>query len=93
MTDDGRAVLSDFGLSKVIDELAEPTGLTTSGHGGNVRWIAPELLFDQADEEGFGAKYSLTQKSDVWSFGCVAYEVRAAVSLRFCQVSANRCSC
>ena len=73
-------MLSDFGLSKVIDELAEPTGLTTSGHGGNVRWIAPELLFDQleAEEEGFDGNYAtLTQKSDVWSFGCVAYEVRA----------------
>jgi serine/threonine protein kinase len=86
VTDDGRAVLSDFGLSKVIDELAEPTGLTTSGHGGNVRWIAPELLVDQAEEEGFEGSYaSLTWKSDVWSFGCVAYEVRATVSPRFCR--------
>ncbi|KAJ2924641.1 hypothetical protein H1R20_g12446, partial [Candolleomyces eurysporus] len=78
VTDDGQAVLADFSLSKAIEELTEPTGFTTSGHGGNVRWIAPELLFDQAeDEKGeLDENYATrTRKSDVWSFGCVAYEV------------------
>ena len=30
VNDDGRAMLTDFGLAKVIEELAGPTGNTTS---------------------------------------------------------------
>jgi len=31
--DDGHAVLTDFGFSKVIEELTGPTGYTTSKRG------------------------------------------------------------
>ena len=81
VNDDGRAMLTDFGLAKVIEELAGPTGNTTSTCAGSVRWQAPELIFDtgseQDDDMGDAPKPSSpTPASDVWSFGCTAYEVR-----------------
>ena len=78
--DDGHAVLTDFGLSKVIEELTGPTGNTTSMLGGTIRWQAPELIFDEheEDEEGDSRKSGPfpSLSSDVWSFACTAYEVK-----------------
>ncbi|RDB31079.1 putative serine/threonine-protein kinase drkC [Hypsizygus marmoreus] len=69
ITDDGRAALSDFGLSQVIEDLLEgPTGFTPSNpQVGPPRWQAPELLEDDALQPGL--------ETDVWSFGCTAYEL------------------
>lgn len=68
IADDGHAVLSDFGLSQVIDELVGPTGWTlTNPDIGPVRWQAPELLIDENCHPSL--------KTDVWSFGCTAYEL------------------
>ncbi|KAF5372308.1 hypothetical protein D9615_009223 [Tricholomella constricta] len=69
ITDEGRAVISDFGLSQVIEDLlAGPTGFTPSNPVfGPTRWQAPELLVDDACQPGL--------ETDVWSFGCTAYEV------------------
>ena len=83
--DDGHAILTDFGLSKVIEELAGPTGNTTSMLGGTIRWQAPELIFDKHEEdgeEGHSRKSGscLSLSSDVWSFACTAYEVRVFTS-------------
>ncbi|RDB26366.1 Serine/threonine-protein kinase STY8 [Hypsizygus marmoreus] len=85
--DEGHGLLSDFGLSKVL-ALAGPTGNTTTTLAGSVRWQAPEMLFDDEDEEeeaekipgAFGGCSSrpssmLSLASDVWSFGCTAYEL------------------
>ncbi|KIM84884.1 hypothetical protein PILCRDRAFT_817699 [Piloderma croceum F 1598] len=63
-----RAVLTDFGLSQVIEEMISPTGNTTSTAQGAVRWMAPELVLDDS------LTLQLTFSSDVWSFGCTAYE-------------------
>ena len=81
VNDDGRAMLTDFGLAKVIEELAGPTGNTTSTFAGCVRWQAPELICgtrsDQVDDTGDAPKPSSpTFASDIWSFGCTVYEVR-----------------
>ena len=81
VNDDGRAMLTDFGLAKVIEELAGPTGNTTSMCAGCVRWQAPELIWDtisdQGEDTGDAPKPSSpTRASDIWSFGCTAYEVR-----------------
>jgi len=68
ITDDGTAVLSDFGLSQVIgDILDRPVGLTPSNLPGPIRWQAPELLEDESCQPGL--------KTDVWGFGCTAYEL------------------
>ncbi|KAF4585151.1 hypothetical protein EYR40_001988 [Pleurotus pulmonarius] len=68
ITDEGRAALSDFGLSQVIDDLMGPSGFTPScSEAGPVRWQAPELLEDDDSRPKL--------PSDVWSFGCTAYEL------------------
>ncbi|KAH6904683.1 kinase-like domain-containing protein [Coprinopsis sp. MPI-PUGE-AT-0042] len=72
IADDGRAVLCDFGLSKVIEELGQPSGLTISNPAaGPIRWQAPELMQDDDAE--------MTLASDVWSFACTAFEILSGV--------------
>lgn len=72
VTGGGRACVADFGLSAVAEsEITRWTSLvSTAGVGGTVRWQAPEL-FDPAHEEA-----RPTKLSDVYSLGCVFYEVR-----------------
>ena len=71
ITRSGRAVLTDFGLSQVIEDLMGPSGNTTSTIQGSVRWQAPELMLDDDNNQ----KTKLTSSTDVWSFACTAYEV------------------
>lgn len=73
ITDDGRAVLTDFGLSKVIEDKTCPSGNTTGSTPGAIRWQAPES-FNDIDSDS--ARYALA--SDVWSFSCTIYEVRVS---------------
>ncbi len=40
---DGRAILSDFGVSNVIEELQSPSFMT-SKVAGSAKWAAPELF-------------------------------------------------
>ena len=62
VTDDGQAVLTDFGLAKA----AEGTGMTTSGIAlGTFKYIAPE----QANGKEVDAR------SDLYSLAVVAYEL------------------
>ncbi len=55
------AVVSDFGLSRVVKE---DSGKTAS-EVGPLRWMAPESLRSRV--------YS--KQTDVWSFGVTAWEV------------------
>ena len=89
VNDDGHAMLTDFGLAKVIEELAGPTGNTTSMGAGCVRWQAPELITDTRPDKGDDAPKpsSPTRGSDVWSFGCTAYEVRLVRSSLYFPIS------
>ena len=75
--------MTDFGLSKVIEELTGPTGYTTSKRGeAPIRWQAPELIRREYEEDGENDDDRnpdtpfLSPSSDVWSFACTAYEVR-----------------
>ncbi|KAF5354973.1 hypothetical protein D9756_005535 [Leucocoprinus leucothites] len=62
VSDTGRAVIADFGVSKIL-----MTGcLTSQLSRGTINWMAPELLLEDAPA---------TRESDVWAFGCVCYEV------------------
>ena len=75
ITDEGRAVLTDFGLSRVTESMG-PTGNTTSSAAGSIRWQAPELFL----ELNYDAPLPImlkrrTKASDVWAFGCTVYEV------------------
>lgn len=42
---------------------------STSLTGGTVHWMAPELLDEDGTLEG------ATKACDIWSFGCLCYEV------------------
>lgn len=64
VSDQGEAMLCDFGLSKLMEDA--PSGFTTSfATGGTLRWIAPELLNGEV----------CSTKSDVYSFACLALEI------------------
>ncbi|KAF8892698.1 ras guanine nucleotide exchange factor domain-containing protein [Infundibulicybe gibba] len=60
---DGRARLSDFGLSKLLEDCGQ--GMTSSP-GVNPRWFAPELLRQNGP---------VSTHSDVWSFAMVCLEL------------------
>lgn len=56
-----QAMIADFGISHF-------SVTATLISNGTANWMAPELL------KGVNAR--ATQKSDIWSFGCLCYEVR-----------------
>ncbi|KIJ14400.1 hypothetical protein PAXINDRAFT_116081 [Paxillus involutus ATCC 200175] len=72
----GRACISDFGLSIVLTKLGGST-YATSGHaGGTLRWTAPELIDTQVPEdEDNPLDVSPTPQSDVYSFGRIMLQV------------------
>lgn len=66
MTDQHRAILSDFGVSRVLDEI--PSGLSTSNFiGGTLRYCCPELVKDSEDKKSL--------PNDIWAWGCTVLEV------------------
>lgn len=70
VADNGKAVLTDFGLSRVLEDLMGPTGNTTTSEcPGTMRWLSPELFAFEMD-------VLLTPASDMWAYACTAYEVR-----------------
>jgi len=64
---DGRALLADYGLLTTCSDLNG-----TSYIRSNVRWAAPEL-FEVPDTEDAPGPPKLA--SDIYSFGCIAYQV------------------
>ncbi|KZS88307.1 kinase-like protein [Sistotremastrum niveocremeum HHB9708] len=69
ISDDGTAMLADFGLSRSTwgGSFVATPGLTTTSTGikGSLRWTAPELL----------EKPKATQASDMWAVGCILLEL------------------
>lgn len=66
MNDEGRAVIGDFGLARVVQDRS--TGLTTTNsNGGAIRWMSMELLL--------GDEHGPTTHSDVWAWRCLLLEV------------------
>jgi serine/threonine protein kinase len=65
MAEDGRAMLSDFGIAKLLDPQAASTGLTMTGVGiGTPDYMAPEQGLGQA-----------TPQTDLYALGVVFYEM------------------
>ncbi|KAJ3552602.1 hypothetical protein NP233_g12842 [Leucocoprinus birnbaumii] len=58
-----RALLADFGISRVSMTSASPIPSITAG---TTHWMAPEMLI-----EDFSTP---TKEGDIWAFGCVCYE-------------------
>ena len=69
---DERAVITDFGLAKVKEELSDATDRPASSFAGSTRWMAPELLMGQLGEE---QKVPVTTYSDTYAFASVCLEV------------------
>ncbi|ESK95443.1 hypothetical protein Moror_997 [Moniliophthora roreri MCA 2997] len=75
---DGQAVITDFGLSKVMQDLtssiSEPGQMVpTSFFAGSTRWMSPELI--QAIVEDDSNVPRVTTFSDVYAFASVCLEV------------------
>ncbi|KAF9268581.1 kinase-like protein [Marasmius fiardii PR-910] len=66
ITPEGRASITDFGLSRIADSSVLTNTNPTSHSGGTVRWLAPELLI--------GGQRS-SKESDMYAFGCLCYEI------------------
>ncbi|CAE6437241.1 unnamed protein product [Rhizoctonia solani] len=68
------ALLTDFGLSKIV---AEEEGIdvasTSLENAGSSRWMAPELF--QVEVDTSTSPLGVTSASDVWSFGMLCLEV------------------
>lgn len=65
LTEDGRAMLSDFGIAKLLDPAGTNTGLTMTGVGiGMPDYMAPE--------QGLGRA---TPQTDLYGLGVVFYEM------------------
>jgi len=60
VSDDGRALITDFGLSFVL------ATTTVTSSGGTIRFMAPEIVVEDSQP---------TASSDIWSFACLCYEV------------------
>ncbi|KIK90716.1 hypothetical protein PAXRUDRAFT_831453 [Paxillus rubicundulus Ve08.2h10] len=72
----GRACISDFGLSIVLTKLGGSTYATSSHAGWTLRWTAPELLDLQAPEDEDNPLYIAPKpSSDVYSFGRIILQI------------------
>ncbi|KZT35160.1 kinase-like protein, partial [Sistotremastrum suecicum HHB10207 ss-3] len=72
ITNGRRAVLADFGMSRLeeIDAVFTSSSIhssTSYNLRGTVRYMAPELLVDETTRH--------TQAADMWAFGCVVLEI------------------
>ncbi|TDL27047.1 kinase-like protein [Rickenella mellea] len=68
VTDLGKAILADFGLAVIVEDLTRIPISTALQGSGNWRWMAPELLF--ADES-----VVVSKESDVWAFAMVVLQL------------------
>ncbi|KZV95668.1 kinase-like protein, partial [Exidia glandulosa HHB12029] len=64
ISDDGVARLSDFGLSRLLED---SQSTTDTGVKGATRWMAPELLLEYSAQ--------LSYASDIWACGCLLIEI------------------
>ncbi|CUA74960.1 Rap guanine nucleotide exchange factor [Rhizoctonia solani] len=66
------ALLTDFGLSKIVaEEEGMDVASTSLENAGSSRWMAPELFQVDTSTSSSG----VTSASDVWSFGMLCLEV------------------
>ena len=76
ISDDRKALISDFGLSRLV-EATTGYSINSSDTCGSARWMSPEQLPHTSDQP-----IKLDARNDVWSFGMVVY-VRFQVLARF----------
>ena len=76
----GHAKITDFGVSKVIEDFSDVLKLPnpTSSFAGSTRWLAPELVWALVED----VSPRITTYSDVYAFGAVAMEVQFPLCIR-----------
>ncbi|KAJ7735514.1 kinase-like domain-containing protein [Mycena metata] len=72
IADDGRAQLTDFGLSMILPEFEGTSYMTNSSIRGAVRWAAPEVFHTHSNGD---TSLNVSTMSDVYSFGGIIYQV------------------
>ena len=89
---DGRACISDFGLSTILEEIGSTFATTSTGKlKGTLRWAAPELL-DLLDSEDSKTQHTgPTMRSDIYSFGGIMLQVCGVVVSHYFSHSDNAC--
>jgi serine/threonine protein kinase len=75
ISDVGRALLTDFGLSKTENTISHSATTKSTFYGGTLAYTAPEVL---NAVKGKASTQLFTAKSDVYSYGIVIFEVLAA---------------
>ncbi|KAF8839132.1 kinase-like protein, partial [Paxillus ammoniavirescens] len=73
---DGRACISDFGLSTLLTEVGGSTFATSRQAEGTLRWTAPELLNPQVPQSEENPPPIVPMPhSDVYSFGRIVLQI------------------
>ena len=60
ISQDGRALVADYGVATLVDSVFDNIVAVSSFCGSYLRWVAPETM------ESYG---ELTTKNDIWAFG------------------------
>jgi tousled-like kinase len=68
----GDAKITDFGLSKIVDDSTEDESLELTSQGAGTYWYLPPECFAKGDANG-GPRVS--SKVDVWSVGVIFYQM------------------
>jgi serine/threonine protein kinase len=71
VSDEGRALITDFGVSHIATHLTKQ-GTTQAVIAHSAHFAAPEVLKNLFE----GTRIRPDKPCDIWSFGCLCYEVR-----------------
>lgn len=72
----GYAIITDFGLSKVMSDFSTSAGIACSSFfAGTMRWMAPEMILALVEDESEAKVLRVTTATDVYAFGSVCLEI------------------
>ena len=69
----GKLKLIDFGIAKALHH--EKTSITCEQAVGTLNYLSPEAIMETCTGTGVDAKIKIGVKSDVWSLGCILYNM------------------
>ncbi|KAJ8586219.1 kinase-like protein [Rhizopogon salebrosus TDB-379] len=92
INNEGRAVLTDFGLSIILGGFTNVSCIYTDGKTGMVAWAAPELFIDDASLTKDVESPQASTKSDVYSFACLMYLNDILTSIISCSTPGSHVS-